>query len=48
MGSNWIGDKMKMGNQSTPEGNYKILKKKKDSETRYNKALLLDYPNEED
>lgn len=48
LGPNWIGDKLHQGDKSTPEGRYKILKKKSGSETKYFKALLLDYPNEED
>lgn len=48
LGSNWIGDKNVQGDKSTPEGEYKIVAKKKNGETKYYKALLIDYPNEED
>ena len=48
LGSNWIGDKSQQGDKTTPEGLYKIELKKAGGETRYYKALLLDYPNEED
>jgi murein L,D-transpeptidase YafK len=33
---------------ATPEGMYKITQKFDGSKTKYYKALLLDYPNEED
>ena len=45
-GRNWIGDKHYAGDKATPEGIYKIMKKKADS--GYHKALLLNYPNDED
>jgi hypothetical protein len=45
-GRNWIGDKHYAGDKATPEGMYKITKKKADS--GYHKALLLNYPNEQD
>lgn len=48
LGSNWIGDKNHQGDKSTPEGFYKIIAKKKNGETKYYKAFLLDYPNEDD
>jgi murein L,D-transpeptidase YafK len=35
-----------MGDKATPEGMYKIVNKY--TGTKYNNALLLDYPNEED
>lgn len=47
-GANWIGDKNQQGDKSTPEGLYKIERKKSSGDTRYYKALLLDYPNEDD
>jgi len=46
LGMNWVGDKKKMGDKATPEGMYKIISKF--SGTKYNNALLLDYPNSED
>jgi len=46
LGRNWIGDKKKMGDKATPEGMYKIINKF--SGTKYNNALLLNYPNEKD
>jgi hypothetical protein len=48
LGSNWIGDKNQQGDKSTPEGMYKVIEKKENGSTKYYKALLLNYPNEED
>lgn len=47
-GSNWMGDKTISGDMATPEGIYKVQEKKGRSDTKYYKALLLDYPNKED
>ncbi|MBU1052921.1 MAG: L,D-transpeptidase [Proteobacteria bacterium] len=46
IGRNGSLDKLRAGDNSTPEGKYRIIKK--NSESRYHKALLLNYPNEED
>ncbi|MGB5158462.1 L,D-transpeptidase family protein [Desulfobacterium sp. N47] len=46
LGRNGSLDKQRSGDNSTPEGKYRITQKK--SESRYHKALLLNYPNEED
>jgi hypothetical protein len=48
LGKNWVGDKRLKGDMATPEGMYKITKKFDSTKTKYYKALLLDYPNEED
>ncbi|HEX2921048.1 MAG TPA: L,D-transpeptidase [Bacteroidales bacterium] len=48
LGKNWVGDKRVRGDHATPEGMYKITKKLDSNKTKYYKALLLDYPNEED
>jgi len=48
LGKNWVGDKRVKGDKATPEGIYRITKKFKSDSTKYYKALLLDYPNEED
>ena len=48
LGLNWLGDKNFQGDKATPEGFYKIIKKKSGGQTKYYKALLLDYPNNED
>jgi hypothetical protein len=48
LGKNWVGDKRRRGDKATPEGMYKITKKLESDSTTYYKALMLDYPNEED
>jgi hypothetical protein len=48
LGANWVGDKRVKGDKATPEGMYKITKKIDGYKTKYYKALLLDYPNDED
>ncbi len=48
LGKNWVGDKRVKGDMATPEGMYKVTRKLEGSKTKYYKALLLDYPNEED
>ena len=48
LGVNWVGDKKVKGDKATPEGIYKVAGKFEKSRTRYYKALLLDYPNNED
>lgn len=48
LGKNWIGGKRYSGDKATPEGRYKVTKKKDGHQTRYFKALLLNYPNDED
>ena len=48
LGRNWVGDKRRMGDKATPEGNYRIINKFQGKETEYHKALSLDYPNKDD
>jgi uncharacterized protein YlxP (DUF503 family) len=48
LGKNWIGDKQRKGDRATPEGMYNIVDKINGNKTKYYKALLLNYPNEED
>jgi L,D-peptidoglycan transpeptidase YkuD (ErfK/YbiS/YcfS/YnhG family) len=48
IGLNNLGDKVRAGDHATPEGRYKITSKKSGGQTAYYKALLLDYPNDED
>lgn len=48
LGPNWIGDKEYRGDGATPEGMYQVTRKKRGRETKYYKALLINYPNEED
>jgi murein L,D-transpeptidase YafK len=46
LGSNGLSDKLYAGDNATPEGAYRIIKKF--PATQYYKALLINYPNEED
>jgi hypothetical protein len=46
LGFNGLSDKLHSGDDATPEGRYQITKKHASS--RFYKALLIDYPNEED
>lgn len=48
LGLNWLGDKIQRGDKATPEGKYSITAKKSGSKTIYHKALLINFPNEED
>ncbi|MSS71945.1 MAG: hypothetical protein EXS64_10705 [Candidatus Latescibacteria bacterium] len=48
LGMSWMGDKTRRGDNATPEGKYKVVRKMGPSETRYYRALLLNYPNDED
>jgi lipoprotein-anchoring transpeptidase ErfK/SrfK len=48
LGKNWMGNKLMKGDKTTPEGIYKITKKLDSRKTKYYKALLINYPNEED
>ena len=48
LGPNWMGDKIRKGDKATPEGIYRVTQKKKGSETKFHKALLINYPNDED
>ena len=45
-GNDDLGDKMMEGDKKTPEGIYKIIYKK--PHAKWNKMLMLDYPNETD
>lgn len=46
LGRNGSLDKLRAGDNSTPEGKYRVIKKI--SASRYHKALLINYPNDED
>ncbi len=46
LGFNGLNDKLHAGDDATPEGEYKIIKKI--GASKYGKGLLIDYPNEED
>lgn len=48
LGKNWIGAKKMGGDKATPEGSYYITAKKAGRSTTYYKALMINYPNEED
>jgi L,D-peptidoglycan transpeptidase YkuD (ErfK/YbiS/YcfS/YnhG family) len=48
LGKNWVGDKSQRGDYATPEGRYRVTKKKEGRSTKYYKALLIDYPNDDD
>ena len=43
-----IGDKQRAGDRATPEGMYRVIQKRSRGQTIYYKALLINYPNEED
>ncbi|MBI4178907.1 L,D-transpeptidase [bacterium] len=47
-GTNGVFDKSVQGDRATPEGKYKITKKKGAGQSKFHKALLLNYPNDED
>lgn len=46
LGFNGLSDKRVSGDNATPEGRYSVIRKNPSS--LYHKALLIDYPNEED
>ena len=48
LGFNWVADKRQEGDGATPEGRYRVVKRKDKSASKYHKALLIDYPNAED
>jgi len=48
MGSNVVPRKLYQGDSAVPEGSYRIAVKKGLGRSKYHRALLLDYPNEED
>jgi len=48
LGPNWLGDKEWSGDKRTPEGIYRVTDKKAGRRTKYHKALLINFPNEED
>jgi len=47
-GPNWLGVKNHQGDGATPEGMYRVTKKKERGATIYYKALLINYPNTDD
>jgi len=48
IGRNSVADKTAAGDLATPEGKYRIVAKKDVGQSRYHRALLLDYPTPED
>ncbi len=47
-GRNWLGPKRVEGDNATPEGEYRVVRRLGRGETSYHRALLIDYPNEAD
>lgn len=48
LGSGALARKLHQGDMATPEGFYKVREVRGPGRTKYYRALLLDYPNEED
>jgi len=48
LGANPTKPKWRSGDRATPEGRYRVTAKRGRGQTTYYKALMLDYPNEED
>jgi murein L,D-transpeptidase YafK len=48
LGPRWLGHKKQKGDGATPEGHYRVTKKKGPGQSKYYKALEIDYPNEND
>jgi hypothetical protein len=48
LGSGALARKLHQGDRATPEGRYRVREVRGPGETRYHRALLLDYPNDED
>ncbi|WP_372772971.1 L,D-transpeptidase family protein [Mangrovibacterium sp.] len=48
LGVNWMGDKQRKGDKATPEGIYRVTRKKDTANTKFYKALLINYPNDDD
>lgn len=48
LGANGLRPKQHAGDRATPEGRYKVVQKKQGSATKYYKALLINYPNDQD
>ena len=48
LGFNGIKEKRYQGDGATPEGRYRVAGKRGRGQTQYYRALLLDYPNQED
>lgn len=48
LGPRWLGHKKQRGDGATPEGFYRVIKKKGTKQSKYYKALEIDYPNNDD
>ncbi|MCS6896675.1 MAG: L,D-transpeptidase family protein, partial [Nitrospira sp.] len=48
LGYNGLKDKLMQGDGATPEGRYQVIAMKGEGETQFFRALLLNYPNQED
>jgi hypothetical protein len=48
LGLNPVPDKLHEGDNATPEGKYRVAEVRAPGETMYHRALLIDYPNNED
>ncbi|MEW6757185.1 MAG: L,D-transpeptidase [Acidobacteriota bacterium] len=48
LGAKSINQKMHAGDRATPEGLYRVVKKKGHGQSKFGLALLLNYPNDED
>ncbi len=48
LGANGLRRKEHAGDRATPEGMYRVVQVKEAPQTRYYKALLINYPNDED
>ena len=48
LGFNGIREKLYQGDGATPEGRYRISNKRGQGQTQFYRALVLDYPNEDD
>ena len=48
VGANALGVKRRQGDRATPEGRYRVVKRKDRGQSVYHRALLLDYPNAAD
>jgi L,D-peptidoglycan transpeptidase YkuD (ErfK/YbiS/YcfS/YnhG family) len=48
LGANGLRQKVHSGDQATPEGMYRVVELKEGKKTGFYKALLINYPNEDD
>ncbi len=48
LGFNGLADKRYQGDGATPEGQYRVVRNRDRGHTKFYRAFLLDYPNEED